>query len=106
MEILSGPYTGLTVNLHPKSRAPCFIGRSTGKKFRDRGISLPSDQELSTTHGKFESKRGKIYFTDMGSTNGTFVNGEQLSPGKDLKLDDGTVIDVGLSRLEISLIYR
>ena len=51
---------------------------------------------MSTTHGKFQlMKDGKIYFTDTGSTNGTFIGDTQLDEGEPVEVTDGLKIRVG-----------
>jgi len=106
VEIKSGIYNGQSFQLNPRPRGPCFIGRSTGKKFLERGISLSDDLEVSTTHGKFEMKQGVIYFVDTNSTNGSFtVDGELITPNEPLKLHDGLVIRVGQCAMHITLMY-
>jgi FHA domain len=68
-------YVGNSWTLRPTPKAACMIGRSTGKKFKEKGVSLSTDEEVSTTHGKVHVRGGKLYFTDTGSTNGSTVNG-------------------------------
>lgn len=101
VEITSGHYAGSTYTLTPKARQPCWVGRSQGKKFKDRGISLPKDLEISTTHGKFELVGGKLHYTDTGSTNGSKVHGEDLAPDTPLFLEDGIELVLGQSVLKI-----
>ena len=40
------------------------------------------DQEISRRHAAIAEKDGKSYLQDLGSSNGTYLNGQQLEPGK------------------------
>jgi hypothetical protein len=121
--ITSGPHSPLSLTLPQTFRPnhPALLGRSTGKKFKEGGVSLGRDLEVSTTHGKFEMttiKGGnlansvakyRLTFTDSGSTNGTFVvdrKGEsnQVDEGEAIEITDATKIRVGATVLEFVVI--
>ncbi len=104
INILSGPHEGATFLLKPRPSRPCEIGRSRSKKFVQRGISLSKDSEVSTCHGKFEAKGGKMFYTDTGSTNGTSYMGEAIEDNVPLELNSGMVLVFGESELEFSLV--
>lgn len=104
IEILAGPYEGKFFDLQPKSRSHCWLGRSSSAKFKDRGISLPLDLEVSTSHGKFEIKQGKFFYTDVASTNGTRINGEECVPNQPYELmDKGMTILAGQTTMKVTL---
>ena len=40
------------------------IGRSTGRHFKEKGVSLYKDKEISTTHAKVEMRNGSVFLID------------------------------------------
>jgi CRP-like cAMP-binding protein len=59
--------------------------------------SLDGQRTLSRRHAKILSRDGDYYLREeMGVRNGTFVNGERLQTGVEMKLSDGDRIRFGL----------
>jgi len=61
---------------------------------RDSSNEIPvNDAEVSRRHSRLTFQGGKYVLEDMGSTNGTFVNGQRLTGPRVLK--SGEVISLG-----------
>ncbi len=58
------------------------------------GITLPHPQ-VSRLHAAVTSTGGRAAVMDLGSANGTFVNGRRLPPNRDVRLDPGDHLDIG-----------
>ena len=54
---------------------------------------------ISRSHGLFELSDGQLIFTDLGSSNGSFVNGEQLTQTQTLYESD--VLAMGDCELDV-----
>jgi predicted component of type VI protein secretion system len=104
VDIISGHYCGLSYDLKPQSRNHCWVGRSQGKKFRDKGISLPKDLEVSTSHGRFEYSRGKFYYMDAASTNGSRIQNMEIDPNVPIEIHTGMEITVGQTVMQVTLL--
>src|SRR5690606_24109287 len=74
-----------------------LLGRSTEVQI---GISDPG---VSRNHLEITRKNGKIWITDLGSANGTFVNGTQLTAHAKTVYNLGDPIQVGSQRIQISI---
>lgn len=59
-----------------------------GKKRDQVDVCLPQE-EISRIHAKLEKEGEEYFVTDLNSTNGTFVNGERLSPNEKRKILPG-----------------
>jgi pSer/pThr/pTyr-binding forkhead associated (FHA) protein len=88
----SGPTPGKTF---PLEGDVLTIGREAGN-----AIAI-NDAEVSRKHAQLVLQGGKYVITDLGSTNGTFVNGQRLT-GQHV-LQSGEVISLGE---QISLLYE
>jgi hypothetical protein len=70
-----GPDLGM---LHPLNAGPCVIGRGPGE-----GRVSVTDPSVSRNHARVEMlPSGKLGVTDLGSTNGTFINDTPVSAGE------------------------
>ena len=67
---------------------PLTVGRGG-----NNDVPLASDEYASSRHARFEARRDGVYVEDIGSTNGTFVNGIRLT--RDRRLAPGDVVRVG-----------
>ncbi len=66
------------------------IGRGSDVEFR------LTDTEISRRHARIRRRSGEVLVEDLNSTNGTFVNGEQVEVRK---LNDGDKIQVGTTTI-------
>lgn len=77
----------------PLSDAPCRIGRST-----DNDLAFPEQQELSRHHLAFEPGPDGWTVRDLGSRNGTFLNGAVLRGPSSLR--SGDLLRAGMLHIE------
>jgi pSer/pThr/pTyr-binding forkhead associated (FHA) protein len=68
--------------------APLTVGRGP-----QNDVPIESDQFASAQHVRFEPRSDGVYVLDVGSTNGTFVNGGRLVEPH--RLRPGDVVRVG-----------
>jgi len=72
--------------------APVTMGRGEAND-----VELRGDDFASAEHARFEPRRDGVWLTDVGSTNGTFVNGVRLERPR--KLVAGDRIRIGATDL-------
>jgi two-component system cell cycle response regulator len=68
------------------------LGRSSESSVRVPELSVSRHHAVITV-----DDRGSAWLTDLGSTNGTFLNNRRLSPHHSARLDDGDRIQLGSS---------
>jgi hypothetical protein len=59
----------------------------------DNDLSIEGDEFASTHHARFEPRRDGVYIEDVGSTNGTFVNGIRVT--RERRLAPGDIVRIG-----------
>ncbi len=72
------------------------IGRQTGSD-----LALPHSQ-VSRSHARIEAISQECTITDLGSSNGTYVNGEKLAPNAPVTLKDGDTVKIGPFEMHFS----
>jgi hypothetical protein len=56
-------------------------------------IAIPSDEYASARHARFEPRQDGVWVQDLGSTNGTYLNGMRLEHPR--RLTQGDIVRVG-----------
>jgi predicted component of type VI protein secretion system len=76
-------------------RLPIVVGRADDAKFRIR------DDRISRRHCELTAGDGAVWIRDLGSTNGTFLNDEQVEKNTAVKVPPDAVVRVGSCRFRV-----
>ena len=79
---------------HDTGAVPVTVGRAG-----DNTLALDGDEYASSHHARIETGRDGVWVHDLQSTNGTFVNGEQVN-GR-ARLREGDTVRVGETELRL-----
>ena len=72
--------------------AALLLGRGSGND-----VNLARDEYASSNHARVEPRRDGVWVEDVGSTNGTYLNGIRLTNAK--RLTPGDILRVGETEL-------
>lgn len=75
----SGPNTG---RIYPLEASEIIIGRDASN------LIAINDAEVSRKHAKLTQQNSTFVIQDLGSTNGTFINGQRITTPQELKPGD------------------
>lgn len=81
-------------------RVPLYPPRMTIGKSADNDLSLSKDQAASRRHCEIEVTPQGLVLSDLGSSNGTYVDGRRIEAPT--PLDSGSMVVVGRTRLFIT----
>jgi hypothetical protein len=101
-----GPHTGrLVVVKSPDlaegqgfelNSAQLTIGRG-----RQNDVAIATDEYASARHARFEPRQDGVWVQDLGSTNGTYLNGARLDRPR--RLTQGDIVRIGETDLRFEL---
>jgi len=93
-----GPRSGRLVvvksaDLDPGSDYELDSAQLTIGRGAQNDLTIPSDEYASARHARFEPRRDGVWVQDLGSTNGTYLNGARLDRPR--RLSSGDVVRIG-----------
>ena len=79
----------------PAADIPIFEETITVGRKPANTVALPQDPYISGSHAVITTDNTGTYLTDLGSTNGTLVNGQKLTPSERQLLLSGDEVQMG-----------
>ena len=98
LEVIEGPHTGESFEFD--QRGTLVLGRKKNKKNKRVDVRIANDPYLSRYHLMMEVSPPDCFLRDIGSTNGTRVNGKSV---READLKDGDVIRAGHSEIRVRI---
>jgi DNA-binding NtrC family response regulator len=93
VRVIAGPDTGKVFIVRPDDPSPALVGQSQACSVR------LADPEVSRRHASLEASGAMLKLTDLGSTNGTFVNGVRVF---EAGLFGGESVQIGGTALRVT----
>jgi transcriptional regulator with GAF, ATPase, and Fis domain len=93
--VTDGPQAGLSIEIDGSGAGPNLIGQGDACDLR------LTDARASRRHAAIDLEGRALRVTDLGSTNGTFVNGSQVIEGV---LRGGEVVRIGQTTIRVDLL--
>jgi hypothetical protein len=114
MTLLTGPHRGCFYCI--RAGTPCDLGRADDCPVKLSGESL--DDLTSRHHCRFTFDGGCVRLQDLGSKNGTYLNGQRIepedgtrapcrhrrSPSRLVDVEQGDVVMIGATSMRVELI--
>jgi len=93
LRVLEGPDRGLTLRIDGSEPARVLVGKSPAC-----GLRL-TDAQVSRRHAALEAVERRLRLSDLGSKNGTFVDGERIDSPSQVPM--GVPVKVGATTFEL-----
>jgi hypothetical protein len=104
LQFENGKRTTITLNLDERF----VVGRADEGEVSTIGLDLSpfgaAQMGVSRSHAAFLYKEGLVYIEDAKSTNGTRINGFQLTADRLYRLRDGDELEFGRARLVVRFV--
>ena len=85
---------------------PALVGRAVASY--SPPICIPKDQAVaagvSRLHARIDQIAARLFITDLNSTNGTFLDGQALTPDAMYPLHNGAVLQLGTLVLRVEFV--
>lgn len=86
----------------------CLMGRFSQTKPSAEAVDLSpydaQEQGVSRIHAQLHIEENRLYLSDLGSSNGTFIGSERLNPHKPTEIHNGDQIRLG--RLSVQIVFK
>ncbi|MHA1536873.1 MAG: trypsin-like peptidase domain-containing protein [Alphaproteobacteria bacterium] len=89
------------IELTDKALAAAGAGLVVGRQLAGSDLLL-SDASVSRRHARISGSASELKIEDLGSANGTSVDGRTITEGNPVSLSDGSVVDLGDVSLTLS----
>ena len=74
-----------------------------GRRGQSADGVIPDDRRVGRVHCRIYRSDGRFYIRDLGSVNGTFINGERLIPDRRYALTDGCSVCIAGTAFTVTL---
>ncbi len=78
-------------------------GEATVGRDEEKEIVLSGYSGVSSEHGKFQNHRGDWFYIDLGSTNGSWLNTEEVIEGEINLLRNGDLVQIADAAVQVNL---